>query len=95
MDEALAVLLDPEDEEPPGLPTVAQLEAERGKWKVLRPENVDLFVLWHSMSGMGGESLYNLWRLSREEGSAAMLVDFSTLSRRLARLKQREEFRKK
>jgi len=95
MDDALDVLLHKGDEsEDSDSWTVADLEAERGRWKLLRPEHMDLFVMWQAMSGMGGESLYDLWRLFQEPGSAALLIDFSTLNRRLAKLRRREKRRK-
>ena len=45
------------------------------------------------MSGMGGESLSNLWELAEKPGSAALFRDFAVLSARKKRLEKRKEFR--
>lgn len=93
MDEALSGLIVPDKAEDEKPLTLAQIEAERGKWHLTRPEHLDLFVLYRSMGG-GGESLYDLWKLTQEPGSAALLHDFAILGQRLKRLKARDKDRK-
>lgn len=64
-------------------------------WHIVRQEHLDLFILWRNMSGMGGESLESLWRLSREPGSAVLLRDFRVLSTRLRRIEAIKKWREK
>lgn len=56
---------------------------------LLNPDNLAIFTLWQSLRGGlgGGESLYDLWRLSREPGSAAFFEDMLTLLGRLEDLR--------
>lgn len=61
---------------------------EMRRWRIAREEHIELYVLWKRLSGMGGESLSNLWRLANEPGSAALLKDFGVLSAREKRLKR-------
>ncbi len=93
MDAALATLILPDKEATEKPPTLAEIEAEAGKWHLTRPEHLDLFILYRSMGG-GGESLYDLWKLTQEPGSAALLHDFAILGQRLKRLKARDKARK-
>jgi hypothetical protein len=69
--------------------------AEQRRWVLCDETHIDLFVLWHNMSGMGGESIASLWRMVDEAGSAALFKDFATLSNRKKRLELRVAFRKK
>lgn len=68
------------------------IEREARRWYIHDELNAHLFVLWSNMSGMGGESLRNLWELAQEPGSAALFRDFATLSARRKRLEQRRDF---
>lgn len=92
MDEALAILI--EDEEPDdGIDlSPAGIQRERFRWRLRRPEHAELYVLWRQLSGMGGESLAELWQIARAPGSDALMADFATLHAREKRLKKRQEF---
>jgi len=73
---------------------------EKGKKKTANvalslnnPEHLHLFTLWWSLrGGMAGESLYDLWRLSREPGSAALFEDILSLVGRLETLRDVTEW---
>lgn len=69
------------------------MEKERQRWYIRDEMHAHLFVLWSNMSGIGGESLGNLWELAEKPGSAALFRDFATLSARKKRLEKRKEFR--
>lgn len=57
------------------------------------PDHLHLFTLWWSLrGGMAGESLYDLWRLSREPGSAALFEDILTLLGRMDGLRELKEW---
>lgn len=72
----------------------AGIERERHRWQLVREEHVDLYLLWRSMSGMGGEGISGLWALANQPGSGALLKDFYTISAREKRLKRGRKFLK-
>jgi len=96
MDEALSALLEESDEDDDPLDlSPAGIQRERTRWALIRPEHLELYVLWRQMAGMGGESLGGLWALARQPGTDALFRDFSTLYARERRLKRRAERVKK
>lgn len=59
-----------------------------------RSDSLTIFLLWYSLRGgmAGGESLYDLWKLAQEEGSAELISDFLALSARLEHLRGIQEW---
>ena len=93
LDAALLPLVEKaEDEEDDALDLSEEgIARELRRWRIVREEHIDLFVLWRRLSGMGGESLSSLWKLAGEPGSAALLRDFGVLTARENRLKKIQE----
>jgi len=95
MDSALEGLLDSGEDTGDDIDFSPEgIEREKRRWRLCEESNIDLFVLWSNMSGMGGESLGDLWDLVERPGSAALLKDFAVLSSRKKRLEKRQQFRK-
>ena len=95
MDSALEGLLDDDKDSGDDIDFSPEgIEREKRRWRLADENHIDLFVLWSNMSGMGGESLGDLWDLVERPGSAALLKDFAVLSSRKKRLEKRIEFRK-
>lgn len=92
MDDALAPLVEESDDEDDALDlSPAGRERERRRWRLIKPEHLELYVLWRQLAGMGGETLAGLWGLAQQPGSDALFRDFGTLSAREKRLKKRAE----
>ena len=98
IDDLLSSLLDNgDDDDEDGFLDLSPegIEKERNRWIIYDEMHAHLFVLWSNMSGMGGESLSNLWMLAEKPGSAALFRDFAVLSARKKRLEKRKEFRER
>ena len=95
IDDILSALLTDDNDDDDGFLDLSPegIERERNRWWIYDELNAHLFVLWSNMSGMGGESLSNLWQLAEKPGSAALFRDFAVLSARKKRLEKRKEFR--
>lgn len=91
MDEALRPLV--EDDPPEDILDLspAGRERERRRWTLIDPAHLDLYVLWKNLSGMGGETLGQIWDLAQRPGSAALFRDFAVLSAREKRLKAQKK----
>lgn len=96
MTEKLEALISPEVDTSWELDITPQgLKREALKWRLIDSSHVDLFVLWSSYRGMGGESLKDLWEISYLPGSAALFHDFAIIAQYKKRLEARKKFHEK
>lgn len=70
----------------------AGIKREATRWRLIDSSHIYLYMLWSSYKGMSGESLRDLWEMSKTPGSAELFHDFAIIAQYKKRLEANQKF---